>query len=96
VKRGPWRKQYEHKQQGCEKRGEAWPKQYDPKQQFCEKGGGHDDNNMTLNNKVVKRGPWRKQYDLNNKVAKRGPWRKQYDPKQQSCEKGAMTKTIWP
>ena len=38
MKRGPLRKQYEHKQQGCEKRGEAWRKQYDPKQQGCEKG----------------------------------------------------------
>ena len=39
MKRGPLRKQYDPKQQGCEKRGEAWRKQYDPKQQCCEKGG---------------------------------------------------------
>jgi hypothetical protein len=30
-------------------------KQYDPKQQCCEKGG-HDENNMNIHNKVVKRG----------------------------------------
>ena len=64
------------------KRG-TWRKQYDPKQQCCEKGG-HDENNMNINNKVVK---------------KRGEaWWKQYDHKQQGCEKkgGGMTKTIWP
>ena len=60
--------------------------------------GDHDENNIIINNKNVKRGPWRKQYGLNNNVAKRGGggWRKQYDPKQQGCEKGVMTKTIWP
>jgi hypothetical protein len=30
-------------------------KQYDQKQQCCEKGG-HDENNMTINNNVVKKG----------------------------------------
>jgi hypothetical protein len=60
---GPWRTQYDHKQQCCEK-------------------GGHDENNMTINNNVVKK----------------GTWRKQYEHKQQGCEKkgGGMMKTIWP
>ena len=40
VKKGTLRKQYEHKQQGCEKVVKR----------------GHDENNMTLNNNVVKKG----------------------------------------
>jgi hypothetical protein len=44
------------------------------------RGGGHDENNMILKNKVVKRGGQ--------------AWRKQYDHKQQGCEKGDMTKKL--
>ena len=45
-------------------------KKYNYKQQGCEKGR-HDENNMTLNNKVVKRGHDENNMTLNNKVVKK-------------------------
>jgi hypothetical protein len=53
VKRGPRRKQYDPKQQGCEKGGH-----YENNTTLNNKvvKRGRDENNMTINNNVVKKG----------------------------------------